>query len=118
LGPAPKYNNQITKIKKIPQKLDNVSGIAYTGYIHKREEANVAVYHIAVTEYKEAFIEADSSDIAMQIWYQNTENLTTQDTNIEVHLEAYDVEEWISILGKEPDLTMEDYDPNGGKIRV
>jgi len=73
----------------------------------------MAVYHIAgeYTEYYEAFIEADTANIAQQIWYQNTHRMQAVDTNIDVHVEDED-------LNEEPDYTMEDYDPDGGKIAV
>jgi len=71
----------------------------------------MGVHHIAGswTEYYEAFIEADTPEIARQIMYQNLENLFCTDSDADIHIDDEDCDEL-------PDLTMDDYDPNGGKI--
>jgi hypothetical protein len=71
----------------------------------------MGVHHIAGswTEYYEAFIEADTPDIARQIMWQNLEKLTYTDSDADIHIDDEDCDEL-------PDLTMDDYDPNGGMI--
>jgi hypothetical protein len=71
----------------------------------------MGVHHIAGswTEYYEAFIEADTPDIARQIMYQNLQNLSCTDSDADIHIDDEDCDEL-------PDLTMDDYDPNGGMI--
>jgi hypothetical protein len=71
----------------------------------------MGVHHISGswTEYYEAFIEADTPEIARQIMYQNLENLFCTDSDADIHIDDEDCDEL-------PDLTMDDYDPNGGMI--
>jgi hypothetical protein len=71
----------------------------------------MGVHHISGswTEYYEAFIEADTAEIARQIMWQNLEKLTYTDSDADIHIDDEDCDEL-------PDLTMDDYDPDGGMI--
>ena len=63
-------------------------------------------------EYFEAIIEADSSDKAIQIFYQNAGNMTVVDGNwVDIRIDDEDVEE-------EPEYTMENYDQQGAGIKA
>lgn len=75
----------------------------------------MAVHAIAGswTEYYEAFIEADTPEIARQIMWQNLEKLTYTDSDADIHIDDEDCDE---NQFDEPDLTMDDYDENGPKI--
>lgn len=71
-------------------------------------------------EYFEACIEADSADIAQQIFYQNAEHLSTVDGNwVDIQVEdEYENEEDATENGENIDFTMNDYEQEGHKIRV
>ena len=63
------------------------------------------------TQYTTAIIEATDAETARNIWYQNSEKLGVEDSNIECNVE--DEHEAGTI---EPDLNMDNYDENGPKI--
>lgn len=63
------------------------------------------------TQYTTAIIEATDAQTARQIWYQNSEKLGVEDSNIECN-----VEDEYESGAIEPDLTMDDYDKDGPKI--
>ena len=63
------------------------------------------------TQYTTAIIEATDAQTTRQIWYQNSEKLGVEDSNIECN-----VEDEYESGAIEPDLTMDDYDENGPKI--
>ena len=79
----------------------------------------MAVYKVtgSYEEYFEAVIEADTEEIAQQIFYQNSEHLSTVDGNwnlITIEDEFEDEED----VGEPIDFTMDDYEQEGHKIRV
>lgn len=79
----------------------------------------MTVYRVtgSYEEYFEAVIEADTEEIAQQIFYQNSEHLSTVDGNwnlITIEDEFEDEED----VGEPIDFTMDDYDKEGHKIRV
>ena len=79
----------------------------------------MAVYKVtgSYEEYFEAVIEADTEEIAQQIFYQNSEHLSTVDGNwnlITIEDEFEDEED----AGEPIDFTMDDYEKEGHKIRV
>jgi hypothetical protein len=71
----------------------------------------MGVHHIAGswTEYYEAYIEADTPEIARQIMWQNFEKLNYTDSDADIHIDDEDCNE-------DPELTMDDYDEKGPKI--
>jgi hypothetical protein len=63
-------------------------------------------------EFFEANIEADSAELAQQIFYQNAGDMTVVDGNwVDIRIDDEDIEE-------EPEYTMEDYKQEGPRIRA
>ena len=63
-------------------------------------------------EFFEANIEADSAELAQQIFYQNAGDMTVVDGNwVDIRIDDEDVEE-------EPEYTMENYNQKGPRIRA
>ena len=82
----------------------------------------MAIYKVtgSYEEFFETVIEADSADIAQQIFYQNAEHLSTIDGNwvdIQVY-DEYENEEEVEANGDSIEFTMNDYKEEGHKIRV
>ena len=82
----------------------------------------MAVYKVtgSYEEFFETVIEADSSDIAQQIFYQNSEHLSTVDGNwVDIQVEdEYEDQEDAESNGENVEFTMNDYEQEGHKISV
>jgi uncharacterized protein YxeA len=82
----------------------------------------MAIYKVtgSYEEFYEATIEADNSDIAQQIFYQNYGDLTTVDGNwVNIQIEdEYEDEEEANNNGEDVEYTMEDYNEDGVKTSV
>jgi len=82
----------------------------------------MAVYKVtgSYEEFFETVIEADSADIAQQIFYQNAEHLSTVDGNwVDITIDdEYEDEEDAEKNGENIEFTMNDYEKEGHKIRV
>ena len=70
-------------------------------------------------EFYETVIEADSSDLAIQIFYQNAGSLSSMDGNwVDINIDdEFENEEQLERNNEIVEFTMENYDPDGGKIR-
>lgn len=82
----------------------------------------MAIYKVtgSYEEFFETVIEADSADIAQQIFYQNSEHLSTIDGNwvdIQVY-DEYENEEAVEANGESIEFNMDNYEKEGHKIRV
>jgi RecB family exonuclease len=72
----------------------------------------MAVYKVvgSYEEFFEANIEADSEEIAQQIFYQNASDMTVVDGNwVDIRIDDIDIDE-------EPEYTMADYKSEGPKV--
>jgi len=82
----------------------------------------MAVYKVtgSYEEFFETVIEADSADIAQQIFYQNSEHLSTVDGNwVDIQVEdEYEDQEDAESNGENVEFTMNDYEQEGHKISV
>ena len=82
----------------------------------------MAVYKVtgSYEEFFETVIEADSADIAQQIFYQNAEHLSTIDGNwVDITIDdEFDTVEEAEEKGENVEFTMDDYKEEGHKIRV
>lgn len=82
----------------------------------------MAIYKVvgSYEEFYEATIEADNSDIAQQIFYQNYRDLITVDGHwVDVRIDdEYENEEDANDNGEDVEYTMDNYDKNGYAISV
>jgi hypothetical protein len=82
----------------------------------------MAIYKVSGSyeEFFEAIIEADSADIAQQIFYQNASDMTVIDSNwTDIHIEdEYQDEEELESYGESIEYTMDNYQENGPKTSV
>lgn len=82
----------------------------------------MAIYKVSGSyeEFFEAIIEADTEELAQQIFYQNSEHMTTMDGNwVDIHIDdEYESEEDVQSRGEEIEFTMDNYNPEGGRIRA
>jgi hypothetical protein len=82
----------------------------------------MAIYKVtgSYEEFYETVIEADSSDLAIQIFYQNAGHLSSMDGNwVDINIDdEFENEEELEKNNETVEFNMENYDPQGGKIRV
>ena len=82
----------------------------------------MAIYKVtgSYEEFFEAIIEADNSDIAQQIFYQNAHNMSVVDGNwVDITIDdEFESEEQVESYGESIEYTMDDYKEEGHKIRV
>ena len=82
----------------------------------------MAVYKVSGSyeEFFETVIEADSADLAQQIFYQNAEHLSTVDGNwVDITIDdEFDTVDEAEEKGENIEFTMDDYKEDAGKIRV
>ena len=82
----------------------------------------MSVYKVSGSyeEFFETVIEADSADLAQQIFYQNAEHLSTVDGNwVDITIDdEFDTVDEAEEKGENIEFTMDDYKEDAGKIRV
>ena len=82
----------------------------------------MAIYKVvgSYEEFYESVIEADSAEMAIQIFYQNGGGDTVVDGNwVDITIDdEFEDEEELEKNQESIDYTMANYDPSGGRIRV
>ena len=82
----------------------------------------MALYKIAGSyeEFFEAVIEADTEELAQQIFYQNSGHMTTIDSNwVDIHVDdRFESLEELEENGLSIEFTMANYEPSGPRTAV